>query len=749
MQFDNFKRIVTTFADEETEMAWDSDGTLLLGIRGIEIEVKINQTTDGIQVEQDGAKWSAKKWIFLHLAKLDRLADRIISSVDPPEHYVSPNGKIVKWKSQTEQEYRNAQQELLCQLSKPPVGTTAIYFLTSNAGEGKTSLIGKISVDQAKAFKEKRVQSLILPIPLGGAPFLRLDDAVIASLSNKFRFPFLYYDSFLELVKMGVIIPAFDGYEEMLAETTSGEAISAIGDLINQLSSHGTLLVAARKAYFDSSLKFQAKLLDPVRSHRDVEIYQFELDRWSKEVFLRYAEKRNISSPEKLYHKVAGRLNNKHPVLTRAVLVRRLLDVAEEENDLDQFLRRLGESPTDYFFDFVESIVDREVTLKWIDSSGTGKPLLTKDEHHELLSLIAFEMWINGVESIGTDIVRLVIQIFSEENNKIPNILRQINHRINDHSLLHLDHSAGSARRIRFDHEDFQAFYLGQALARALNSRDDSNAKLILDARQLPDPVIKETARYLTKSKTSTLSPKEIIKNLHQLTRGQADVSYVRENCGALMLELVERTNDSHLIKGVIFPSNALKQRKLKNLKVLDSLFNPTEFSESIQNCTFLNCRFVGLSLNGKKNLNGTIFEDCSFDSVTIENDSDKEYQKFFTPDQVRAVLINNGFKLKSQQKIIRESSYPVTMDRDMKIALNFIRMFARSTAVDKNAARHRIGKQANYFFSTILPELQRIKLIVPTGNRFRLVIPLSEIDELVEKSGNTFKHFISNVPSS
>jgi len=45
--------------------------------------------------------------------------------------------------------------------------------------------------------------------------------------------------------------------------------------------------------------------------------------------------------------------------------------------------------------------------------------------------------------------------------------------------------------------------------------------------------------------------------------------------------------------------------------------------------------------------------------------------------------------------------------------------------------------------FSTILPELQKTKLIVPTGNsgnRLRLMVPLSEIDELVEKSGNTSK---------
>jgi len=48
--------------------------------------------------------------------------------------------------------------------------------------------------------------------------------------------------------------------------------------------------------------------------------------------------------------------------------------------------------------------------------------------------------------------------------------------------------------------------------------------------------------------------------------------------------------------------------------------------------------------------------------------------------------------------RITDENSGPVRMDRNMKIALSFIRMFIRATAVDKNAARKRIGKQVNYF---------------------------------------------------
>ncbi len=755
MQLKNFKRIVTTFADENSGLAIDGEGTLLLGIRGIDVEARIKKTPNGVQVEHEGVLWDAQQWIYSYLAQLDRLADRIISSVSPTPHYVSPRGRLLNLEKNTEREYADLGKELRKNLNELPIDTTLIYFLTSDAGEGKTSLIEQISVDQAKAYKKKATPTLILPVPLGGRPFLRFDDAVIASLSNRFRFPFLYYDSFLELVKMGAIIPAFDGYEEMLSQSESGEAVSAIGNLADQLSSSGTLLVAARKAYFDSSLSSQSKLLDPVRKEQKVEIRRFTLDRWSRKIFLNYAEKRKIPQPDQLYDRVKDRLKKAdHPVLTRAVLVRRLMDVAEQENDLNKFLQRLGQSKTDYFFDFVEGIVDREVTYKWIDTSGTGKPLLTCDQHHELLSNFAFEMWVSGVEILGLDIIRLVVQFFGDEKDIAPKILRQIHRRIKDHSLLRMDDTSTHNKRIRFDHEDFREFYLGQALARALNSRDDITARMILDARQLSKSIIEEVARYLTVSENSSISYDRLFDDLHQLSKEKQLVSYIQENCGALMLELAERTDQRHLITGVSFPANALDQRGLKDVSITESFFNATGFSgSSIHNCTFENCRFVELTLNGKQNLNGTVFDQCTFDSVSVSvgDNQDIEYHKFFNPDRVIAILSNRGFELKSQLKEILENPDPIPMDEDMKIALRFIRLFARSTAVPENTVRTRIGVQSGHFFNTILPKLQRAQLVLPAEgpkNRLRLMVSLSQIDRLVENSENSFEQFITNASS-
>ena len=93
-------------------------------------------------------------------------------------------------------------------------------------------------------------------------------------------------------------------------------------------------------------------------------------------------------------------------MLSRAFLVKRLFDLAEEAQTVEQLVAELGSTPQDYFFKFVETLVDREAQLKWLDKTGdAAHPLLTLDEHHELLASIAREMWQSSVNALRLDVV--------------------------------------------------------------------------------------------------------------------------------------------------------------------------------------------------------------------------------------------------------------------------------------------------------------------------------------------------------
>src|SRR5439155_21414338 len=99
-----------------------------------------------------------------------------------------------------------------------------------------------------------------------------------------------------------------------------------------------------------------------------------------------------VADPEKLHQRVSERLSSDHALLTRAVLVKRLVDVVKESPSLDIFLEELHTSGADYLSVFVRGLIERlivrEANEKWLDRSGdkeVATPLLTVDEHCELL----------------------------------------------------------------------------------------------------------------------------------------------------------------------------------------------------------------------------------------------------------------------------------------------------------------------------------------------------------------------------
>lgn len=488
------------------------------------------------------------------------MAERICSHDESPEHFIVPSGRRLghgefasdaagspgaetgpgEWKTDIVAAMADA-------LGTKIPGSTSVWYLTSDAGEGKTSLINHLAVEQARAYKQKKTDWLLVPIPLGGRTFLRFDDVVVAALANRLRFQLLYYDAFLELVRLGVIVPAFDGFEEMIIEGSSGEAVSALGQLVNNLDSAGAVLVAARKAYFEYlSLRSQARLFDAI-GRNDVAFGRLSLARWNKTHFAEYGRKRGLNRPDALYEKVAGSLGPEHPLLTRAVLVRRLVDVAREDgSEISGLLGRIGQRPQDYFLEFVSAVVEREARVKWMDKSGEPQqPLLTVDEHHRLLSMVAHEMWLSSTDDLKTDEVDFVAEMFTEEEGKGPAVARQIRERLKQHALL--IRTRGD-RGLGFDHDDFRLFYLGIALGHALVKHDDSAVKAILEVTTLPRVAVDQAAACAHREGEAGSA----LTLLQKLATPQLPASFVRENCGALTAALADgrtgiRTAASHM----------------------------------------------------------------------------------------------------------------------------------------------------------------------------------------------------------
>ena len=762
MDIKEFKRILTSFAEEPSDVDI-SLGKVVAQIRDDVIEATIvySQGEDRqLRILENEQEYSARNWLINRVARLPQLADRIIasaaSSALPPNKipFVVASGLMspdISLGEIQDQRVPNVVETLLAKTSLAAPGATSVLYLTSDAGEGKTTIINRAAFIQAQRYKEKTAHSLLVPIPLSGRAFLTFDDAVIAALVNKLRFNYFYYDAFIELVRMGVIVPAFDGYEEMLVEGSKGEAVSALGNLVQKLDSSGTVFIAARKAFFEYlSFRTQARLLDAI-GDRSAAFSRLALSRWNKEQFCEYGRLRRIDAPGQIYETVAARLSEDHPLLTRAVLVRRLFDVTEKETDRARLAELLGSNPHDYFFTFVDTIVKREASEKWLArvSGDVMEPLLHHEEHHQLLSQIALEMWESSTSSLRHDVLDVIVEIFCENLKKRAAEIRQIKERLKQHSLL----STGSARAqsTSFDHEDFQNFYLGEGLGLILINKSRGELQPFLSVNIIPTATIEQAIQYLNRHGANF---SEILSTVLLINKSESGFSFCKENCGSLALRIAECLQgggESLQLFGMFFSAGALAGRKLENVTFEVCHFQPTAIlSNSLAGVNFINCDFERLEIEAKNALSGSVFSGCKIDSLVIKSEDEQTYD----PNLILQHLEQAGAGVNhASQGVFPENHKPV--DEHIKLLEKFLRGFLRHTHIDEEGIRLRLGKGfSSIFFDELLPDLLSRGILEETTwsgrgvqRRFKLAISMAEINDALEQSNGSLQVFFAALP--
>ena len=756
MDINDFRRVLTSFAEEPSDVDIRA-GRAIIQIRDEVIEIGISYTNDEskrLLVTENEVVFPARTWILNRIARLPQLADRILAWTAGPNHaataslFVTPSGYLTQDISTDggadgSHAISDTVETLLELATDHQPGATAVLYITSDAGEGKTTVINRVARLQAQRYKEKSVTSLVVPIPLNGRAFLTFDDAVIAVLVNKLRFNYFYFDAFMELIKLGAIVPAFDGYEEMLVEGSKGDAVSALGGLVQQLGSSGCVFMAARKAFFEYvSFKSQAKLLDAIGDH-SVSFSRLELYRWNHEKFLTYGNLRGASDSQSIYETVATRLGADHPLLTRAVLVRRLFDVATEEINRNQLAILLGSNPNDYFFTFVDAIVQRESNEKWIlrVAGEISEPLLRTEEHHELLTQLALEMWQSSVTSLRHEIVEVLVDMFVDGKQKRAVVVRQIKERIKQHSLLAIESSKGLA--ITFDHEDFQDFYLGEGVGLLLSKGPKSDLQSILSVSLLSAATVEQSVQYLIRTNADLRRAIDLLLSINRIETG---FSFCKENCGAIVIRLVECINnnctESILLENMLFSVDSLSGRNMRRTLFQSCQFQPTTMLKGgFEDVEFRDCEFERLEISTQANtLQGCRFTACRVDSLLLNPDEDC----FFDPARINIWLEKSGAEVQAENS---QMSLPVPEDERVKLFGRFLRVFLRNTQVNEDVIKLRLGNSVSpRFFEEMLPTLlqHRVLAEVPwegrgLQHRYKLIIPMSDLNTALEASGDSF----------
>ncbi|HSI51036.1 MAG TPA: hypothetical protein VLA61_22460 [Ideonella sp.] len=753
MTANELKRILGAFVNDPSELDV-RQGRIVAQIQDELVDVRLVTNADSgeLMIEDSDSTYTPRSWLLRRVAKLDLLADRILMHVPDTPAFVIPSGllrgDLSSPTADDEFAVTDVADALEQRLGAPTPATTAILYLTSDAGEGKTTLINHLARQQAARCKSRTGSWLLVPIALGGKTFLRFDDVVIGTLSNRFRFNRYYFDGFLELVKLGAIVPAFDGFEEMFVEGHSGEAVSALGSFIDSLQSAGSIMVAARKAFFEiTSFKTQARLFDAI-GDRSASFARLKINRWEKSQFLGYAALRGFSDAEVLYDSFAARLGSEHPMLSRAFLVKRLVDLAQSVETVEQLANELGTAPQDYFFKFVETLVDREARLKWLDKTGdAAQPLLTVAEHHQLLAAIAREMWQSSANALRLDVIDVIVEMFAEPMRRGPTFVRQIRERIRNHSLLSTNPARGGL--LEFDHDEFRRFYLGESLGIALADRNQADLLSIVSADRLPSDTCDQALSHLLRVGERQ---SDCITVVVDVARSSSPLSFARENCGALLVRLLSGESESRgheEVDSVVLPLNALLGRRLSDVTFSKCRFEPTEIAGAqFNSVSFHACDFERLDVADTDTLVGTTFVDCRVNA--LKRGSGEAERNLYGPHEVVAEMRKVGAAIPLAKDSPADSTLPEA-DSRIDAVEKFLRVFLRATQVNEDTIRAKFGKQGPWFLDDIVPVLVRAKIVENVEYRgrgvqarFKLAVPMYAIQDALAASEGSFDTFLA-----
>lgn len=749
MQIDDFKSIVSTFADPATELLFEKT-RLVISVNGDLLDVNLTAKRGDIYVDEGSGPQPASNWILTRLARLPLLATRLKETVGYNKFFITPAAKLLPSLEVRPDEIATETLDALHTTQetidrRSPLETTILY-ITSDAGEGKTSLINQLAHAQATRFVENQTDWLLVPIPLGGRHFLRFDDITVGALQNRYRFPFLYYNSFLALVKMGVIVPAFDGFEEMFVENSSGEALSAMGLLVGALDSKGAVLIATRKAYFEfENLKTQEKLYDTIKGY-SVGFAKLDIHRWSKGQFLAYAKKRSLANPERVYEYASERLTPEHSLLTRAVLVRRLLDIANEAPSMDGFLQQIHDSGPDFFSTFVRSIIEREATEKWIDRSGdVASQLLSADEHCELLSLAALAMWESHVDYLKREHLYFVADYFSETKGKSVSQAKQIRERILGHALLIPSTNANQA--VEFDHEEFRLFFLGEGIAeQALPLNERAKADVLNALRRGPLPKHAQHACVRAIKRNTKAERIQVAKFLLGIGVLDGQTSYTQENCSALLIRLLTEIDSQGLeVMGLMFGHNSLRGRHLTNIHFVNCYFYPTSLEMThLEMCKFTKTQFGQLRIFKNTTFSEVELDDCHIDALHFT----EQEMDVWEPSGVNQQLEKLGVQI--MQKLSTPPQDPQSMDPELRTIERLLRYFMRSTTISESVMLMKIGNTARQFIDDKVPDLLERGIFLEIENygnnavrRFRLGMSMQKISSAITTARGSYSKFL------
>jgi len=737
MELDEIRQDIAAFADSDQGVLIHKE-TVVFQRDGNAYECKLRERAGAVEVDYRGNQIPYIKFLSEELGRLPILAQAIKEKRKDVEFYIDTKANVTDdvGKSTTHQ---SAASLLYSECESKPVGETKLVFLTADAGEGKTAVLRHLTRRIADRYLAHQTGMLLLHVDTQGRSFVRLEELVARDL-GQLRISGLFYSGVIRLIRRGLLAIAIDGFDELLAEVGSAEAYSGLGAFLHQLGGKGVVIAAARSAYFEAeNYAAQSRLLSSLPDTL-VSVHQVTLLKWGEQETVGYFKTyrgeggQAISRPLDLYAELASRLGATHPVLQRPFLVQRLAAILSTTSmDLDSISNEVGPSGLKVVPNVIQAFLRREVDEKWRDRNG--QPYLTLGQHMHLLAAVADEMWIQGKNSLGIEIVQLVCETILDEIKIAPDRRVQVIERVKAHALL--PPSELSPRELTFDHEEFLNYFLAVRLAELLKDGNAFGLQRFCERHTLP-AIVGAWTMVIT-----DLSPEgaaSILERLNLMTRTEVRSTYLKQNAGLLaakMTPLVASHPPSSLtLDSMYFEGEEWKDSGVERVEFQKCTFINIDLrGATFKDCRFVECQIDGLAFDTKTRLPGTIFDLASQVIGVFQFQEDgSSLLRNYVPEHCIAILQGLGADFVAPERPKKRAVKAIPDDKRQALEA-FFRIFSRNSGATEQVMHLKLGTRLPLFQRALQPLLLRHNVIRFTEyrgqgqqHRFELNYPLDLI---------------------
>lgn len=702
---------LAAFADEESDVAIDQDGSFIIQRHGREMAGQLVRRDGGdLMVSINDTMVPYRRFLTHDLARLDVLAARLLERRVPVPSFVNAQ---VKLQRASEDVSTDAALEVLHrQCSDLSPFASRVTFITADAGHGKTALLREHQHAQAERFIAGRSHYLFWHLDLQGRQLLRLSEALMGDLAD-LRLSGLWMPAVVRLMRRGFLVIGIDGFDELAAEQGGADALGALASLVSQLRGQGAVVAASRRTFFDTDDYLRRGGMVRRGVPDPCQFDQVELSPWTRADVVSYLrqsefEGSRIPRPEQTYDEIRDALggDTEHPLITRPFLVTQISRAVLLYGVTPAQFVQKPDDPYAGVAAVVEAFVQREVADKW-KIRETGEPLLSEAQHLQLLADVAEEMHRNQKDRLPLDIVETITTLLLDQWSVDSGIRQQVIEMVRMHVLL-VPPRDGSAQHRSFDHPEFRDYFVAYALRSRIDSvlRGESASDLarFLSISQLSD----STARYVVSMIERTESSvHRFLGSIESLLEREWKPTYLQVNLGTLipfMLSGIAFQSPATFRGRVIYSSVALEKTDFSNVYLAEgTLLNASLRGIQWRDVILENFELGEVQLDRSVQVSRVKLTRCTIDGIRLQEDEFEESREY-SPRRIAQVLDQIGFE--SVDETVRSSDDPIEDSATTKLLRKLLRNFGRTTILSDDQLKVRFGGDFSELESDLVPYL-------------------------------------------